>query len=142
MALSKQERDVVTGLVVDCIAEAVGAFEREVDALRARVQLLEGQLAGRKSAAPVGVDLADRLAAATRTYVARNLAPLAERLAAIEGRGELAYRGVWASGVLYRRGNFATHNGSCWACLEDTTSSPPGAAWQLAVKRGSDAPTR
>lgn len=142
MALSKAERDVVVELVTATIEEVTATYERQLEGLRARVVLLEGQLTGRKSAAPVGVDLADRLAAATRTYVARTVAPLAERLAAIEGRGELVYRGVWTAGVLYQRGNFATHGGSCWACIQDTTTTPPGAAWVLAVKRGSDAPAR
>lgn len=146
MALTKAERDAVIGLVTDAMTEAVGGFEREVDALRARVQLLESQLTKNKSASPggaaVGVDLADRLAAGVRAYVAKSVAPLSTRLATIEARGELAYRGVWTNGVLYRRGNFATHGGSVWACLEDTVTAPPGAHWQLAVKRGSDAPSR
>ena len=146
MPLTKAERDAVIGLVTDAMTEAVGGFEREVDALRGRVQILEGLAAGRKSASPGGaaggVALADRLAAGVRAYVGKVCGPLAARLATIEARGELVYRGTWTNGVLYRRGNFTTHGGSCWACLEDTRTAPPGAAWQLAVKRGSDAPSR
>ena len=142
MALSKAERDAVVALVGGAMEEATAAFEREVEGLRARMQLLEAQATKSKSAAPVGVDLAERLAAGVRAYVGKVCGPLAARLATIEARGELVYRGTWTNGVLYRRGNFATHGGSCWSCLEDTTTAPPGAAWQLAVKRGSDAPSR
>ncbi len=142
MALSKAERDAVVALVGGAMEEASAAFEREVEGLRARVQLLEGQLTGRKSAAPVGVDLADRLAAATRTYVARTVAPLAERLAAIEAKGLGEYLGTFQPGRTYTKGQFVTFDGSVWHANRQTSAKPPGGDWTLAVKKGTDAPAR
>lgn len=140
MPLTKAERTIVVELVTDAIGETIAGFEREVDALRGRVQLLEGQIAGRKSASPggaaVGVDLADRLAAGVRVYVSRTVAPLAERLATIEARGEVKYCGVWQAAGIYKRGNLCTRDGSLWVAVRDTTSSPPGPGpdWQLCAK--------
>ena len=50
------------------------------------------------------------------------------------------YVGVHRSGKTYRKGNFATYDGSLWACLRKTDDSPGGksADWQLCTK-GFDA---
>lgn len=146
MALTKAERDAVIGLVTDAMTEAVGGFEREVDALRARVQLLESQLTKNKSASPggaaVGVDLADRLAAGVRAYVAKSVAPLSARLATIEAKGWPEYMGVHQVGRTYLRGQFVTHDGSLWHANRETVTRPPGGDWTLAAKKGTDAPAR
>ncbi len=121
-------------------------YERQIEGLRARVQLLEGQLAGRKSAGPggaaVGVDLADRLAAGVRAYVARSVAPLSARLATIESKGWPEYLGTHQAGRTYLRGQFVTHDGSLWHANRETSTKPPGGDWTLAVKKGTDAPAR
>jgi hypothetical protein len=57
------------------------------------------------------------------------------KLAEIEERGEVAYRGVWVHDTEYRRGNLVTDHGAMWVCLADTRERPGGgAAWKLAVK--------
>jgi len=52
----------------------------------------------------------------------------------------LADRGIFKVGEEYRRGEWATHQGSLWICTVETTSDRPGtsAAWRLAVKSGRD----
>ena len=49
------------------------------------------------------------------------------------------YRGIWREGA-YQRGDSATHEGSTWIALADTTSRPgtPNCDWQLANKKGRD----
>ncbi len=146
MPLTKAERTIVVELVTDAIGETIAGFEREVDALRGRVQLLESQLTKNKSASPggaaVGVDLADRLAAGVRAYVAKSVAPLAARLAAIEAKGLGEYLGTFQPGRTYTKGQFVTFDGSVWHANRQTSAKPPGGDWTLAVKKGTDAPSR
>jgi hypothetical protein len=49
------------------------------------------------------------------------------------------YRGVFADGTVYQRGDAVTWGGSLWIAKERTTDKPEvSKAWQLAVKRGRD----
>lgn len=49
------------------------------------------------------------------------------------------YRGVYRSGETYKRGQFATWDGSLHLALADTTDKPmTSPAWQLVTKRGRD----
>lgn len=53
----------------------------------------------------------------------------------------MLYRGVYAPGKLYERGDVVTLGGSLWHCNADTTTTRPGdgaPTWTLAVKRGRD----
>jgi hypothetical protein len=52
----------------------------------------------------------------------------------------MLYRGVFAQGKLYERGDVVTWAGSLWHCNADTTTRPGDGAptWTLAVKRGRD----
>lgn len=49
------------------------------------------------------------------------------------------YRGVFKSGAMYEQGDCVTYGGSAFVALVDTTKSPPGGDWQMAVKKGRDA---
>jgi hypothetical protein len=63
----------------------------------------------------------------------------ADRLAALE-KSPFEYLGPYESGKAYRRGQFATLDGSTWHCNETTSARPgDGPAWTLAVKKGRDA---
>lgn len=75
------------------------------------------------------------------------IATLAELDARIEARfAELqvrtfadVYRGVFRAGDMYKRGEFATWDGSLHLALADTTDKPmTSGAWQLVTKRGRD----
>lgn len=76
--------------------------------------------------------------------VAEVLTPVLEavevRLAALEARPGLKYRGVWNHGA-YAPGDLVTHKGSLWHCEQPTHAAPGDGseAWRLAVKRGRDA---
>ncbi len=53
------------------------------------------------------------------------------------------YRGVWAEGQKYQKGDATTWGGSLWVAGDETTAKPGEAAlasrtWVLAVKRGSE----
>jgi len=52
----------------------------------------------------------------------------------------MLYRGVFAPGKLYERGDVVTWGGSLWHCNADTSTRPGdgGPTWTLAVKRGRD----
>jgi hypothetical protein len=97
--------------------------------------------------------------------ISREVAPLRERVAAIEsrpplpgppgppgadgkdgrdgdpGRPGLQYLGVYQEGKSYDVGDIVTYAGSAWHCNEATTTRPGdgSAAWVLMVKRGRDA---
>jgi hypothetical protein len=82
--------------------------------------------------------LVDRLTAAER-----EIAGLKARLAAIEAKAVIEYRGIWKSGQRYPRGTAITHDGGLWIA-DDVTDQRPGNGpengWRLAVKRGNGAP--
>ena len=66
---------------------------------------------------------------------------LERRLKTIEDRGTLEYKGVWAEGQGYSKGECVTQDGSIWICKGYHVRSKPGTdptLWQLAVKRGKD----
>jgi hypothetical protein len=68
-------------------------------------------------------------------------------LTQLQQRPTLHYMGVWSAQTLYAPGDFATHDGSTWACERACTGMRPGTAeaegfWILAVKRGRDAKDR
>jgi len=57
-----------------------------------------------------------------------------------DGTPGLVFRGVFADGQVYDRGQVVTYAGSSWHC-NDTTTTKPGdgsKAWTLMVKRGRD----
>lgn len=61
------------------------------------------------------------------------------RLAALEQRPSLSYRGVWDPRSEYREGEFVTDQGSVWYARRTTRERPGSSAdFQLAVKRGAD----
>lgn len=65
---------------------------------------------------------------------------IGKRLKALEERPELAYKGTWDGATQFNEGNFATHQGSLWACKASTRTEPGTSSdWQLAVKKGRDA---
>ena len=62
-----------------------------------------------------------------------------DRIAALE-RQPFEYTGVHVADKAYRKGQFATCDGSLWACMRDTVQRPgDGSDWQLAAKKGRDA---
>ena len=74
----------------------------------------------------------------------REIARLERRLAEVESRKSLEYRGIWKAGESYERGDFVSYRGSMWACCAPTSGYAPGevgegsACFQLAVKKGRD----
>jgi HK97 family phage prohead protease len=67
------------------------------------------------------------------------LAPMLERISALESAmAQHKYFGVWKGGQ-YKQHNSVTHKGSLWIALRDTEGTPGMTEdWQLAVKRGRD----
>jgi hypothetical protein len=81
-----------------------------------------------------------RLGEVLREELARRAAQIEARLAAMEVHvRELKYVGPWtAQQRSFKRGNFASHNGSLWHCEQDGATSRPGSdsSWRLCVKSG------
>lgn len=68
-------------------------------------------------------------------------AAIEKRLAEIESRSTLAYKGVWQRDAAYRHGDVCTHQGSSWHCeLDHAQGLQPGEGlgWKLMVKKGRD----
>lgn len=83
----------------------------------------------------------DRLKKNDRSNVAI-IENLIARIAALEQTPAMKYVGVWTEGNSYAKSEFATHDGSMWACRRDNTTARPGTSpecWSLAVKRGKNA---
>jgi hypothetical protein len=80
------------------------------------------------------------LAVETKKHVAAKIAPLEERIAALEARRSLRYSGICERGQAYGEQEAVTHQGSLWIATRDTVGIPgtENSAWQLAAKRGRD----
>ncbi|SDA40279.1 hypothetical protein [Mesorhizobium qingshengii] len=93
----------------------------------------------------VELDLVAMIAAqgdAHHLWLSQRCAAIEKRLAEVEARPTMSYRGVWSQGTDYRRGDVCTHQGSSWHCeLESATGLQPGdgLGWKLMVKKGRDA---
>ena len=63
------------------------------------------------------------------------------RVAELEARPELKYRGVWRADEEYTDNSAVTHDGSVFIARAQSVGVRPGDGdlWQLAVKRGRDA---
>jgi hypothetical protein len=58
-------------------------------------------------------------------FVESRVKPLRERIEELEGKQKhWTYRGVYQSGETYHEGNFATSDGSLFACRCDTITKP------------------
>lgn len=75
-------------------------------------------------------------APATRDANEEVILRLEKRIADLESRPAVRYRGVFSPDEQYNAGDMATDRGSVWACLRPTRDRPPSPNWQLAVKRG------
>jgi hypothetical protein len=116
------------------IYEAHGAPERraraeqesEVTALRREVAALRTELRKYKRALPKALG--------------QVLGAKEKRLAALEQRPSIQYRGLYTAGVPYQPGDVITHKGALWhaniASIGDTPGE--GANWTLCVKAGRD----
>jgi hypothetical protein len=87
------------------------------------------------------IDRRVRSMPASKSADADTIARLEARIADLEARPTMQYRGTWEAGKQYVPGDFCTHGGSVWHC-NSATLDRPGAtptSWTLAVKRGADA---
>ena len=77
------------------------------------------------------------LAPVIRDYVASQVQPLREKIAQLEARPALEYRGVWKSGEPYKAGSAVTDQGGLWIAKVATSARPGSSSdWQLCVKSG------
>lgn len=83
--------------------------------------------------------LMKELAVVLKEFVDARTADLEQRVAALEAKPYVSYKGVWKADGTYRPGDAATHHGALWICRAETTGEPSKdfVAWQLAVKRGA-----
>ena len=88
------------------------------------------------------------LAIDTRDFVSRALAPrdarldaIETRLAELEARPVVTYKGVWAGDLSYGHGDLVTCNGNIWHSNVHANRAKPGEHphWTLAVRKGRDA---
>ncbi len=113
-------------------ARALAVLSEEMKASRGPLKFTDGALSGMVRA--MGSVTAGLLGEVAR---------LEQRLAAVEGRKMMSYKGVYAAGHAYEEGDAVTHRGSMWVCCSPTSGAPGeiGAAsgcWRLAVRKGKD----
>lgn len=80
-------------------------------------------------------ELIEVLCAAIAPVLKELIEPLREKIAELENRPHVQYRGVWKEGQPYGTGSMVTHEGSVWHANR-ATMQRPGAG---AVRRGRDA---
>jgi hypothetical protein len=72
----------------------------------------------------------------------RKIKTLESRIAELEAKPNLAYRGTHEDGRAYKAGDAVSWQGSLWICLRSHVASNHGidhdGTWQLAVKKGRD----
>ena len=78
----------------------------------------------------------DELAALTRQHVAERTKPLEDRIAELESRKSLEYRGTYRTDTEYGLNDLVTHSGMLWLCQQQGTRKKPGDgdAWRLVSK--------
>jgi hypothetical protein len=69
-------------------------------------------------------------------FVGRALKPLQDRIAELEGRKAMYWRGAWRTGVEYQEGDVTQDKGALHICKAPTSSARPGSGpgWQLMAK--------
>jgi hypothetical protein len=69
----------------------------------------------------------------------QEIAVLAKRVAELEKRILLDFKGPWKAGDKYLQGDCVQMKGALWVCLCPTSTAKPGdsPAWRLAVKSGA-----
>ncbi|MER9733043.1 hypothetical protein [Mesorhizobium sp. M0217] len=92
----------------------------------------------------VGIDFLCGMMGAEKAnflWLSHRCKALEARLAEIESRPQLEYRGVWKSTDAYRRGDLTTYDGSMWHAQVGSQGLVPGQGegWRLCVKKGKDA---
>lgn len=88
----------------------------------------------------------DELAAVVTEAIGIAIAPLVERLKALETRFKdietrgLIHKGTWDSLTVYRPGDVVTWSGSAWHCNELHSGGRPGASpsWNILAQRGRE----
>ena len=113
---------------------------QRIDELEARLKQVD-QLSTRLSAVEVCVGaVAMRMDVGDGNEGLEELKSLDSRIAQLEWRPILSYRGIWREDDDHRVGDFCTHDGSMWYWWQNHTKDRPGTstAWQLVVKRGKD----
>lgn len=74
------------------------------------------------------------------TACLRLIRSLDSRIAEMEAKKSIEYRGIWSSSEYYCKGDFVTWGGSMWHANTNTRSKPgTDATWRMAVKSGKDA---
>jgi hypothetical protein len=111
-----------------------GSIEKSVPAAPPQARLIRSIAAG--------------FAPEIASFVKQAIAPLIERIAALESRADTAeqrgleYCGNYQRAMNYRRGSAITEDGCLWIATRDVNpGEKPGEhpAWQLAAKKGRDA---
>ena len=117
--------------------------EEKRDDLAAEVLALQHKVAKleRKRPKPMTFADAESLAEAVGNVLAKTekkIDALVKRVAELEARPELKYRGPWQDKMAYSLGTFCSLGGSLWHSNENGNTSKPGCddKWTLAVKHG------
>ena len=133
MDLAKAMRDAVRPLFakVQALEQKVGSVEKGGD-----IAVLTKTLSAR---VVPEFDSNGKLIGAHRENTDDTVRKLEKRIEALEQReSSIRYRGVWDESGGYRENEFATYDGSLWACKRTGTHDRPATSgdWQLCVRKG------
>jgi hypothetical protein len=87
------------------------------------------------------LDLYQQMGAEVAAAIEAATAPLVARIQELESRAKAwRFLGAWSEGMIAVPGNFCSHSGSTWACVEQTSQRPgtPNSGWLLSAKSGRD----
>ncbi|MBS0245496.1 MAG: hypothetical protein JSR61_02670 [Proteobacteria bacterium] len=128
-----EARDGATAAAFKSAAKAGGSVDADAAALAEAIKQGQGAAFGLLMTKIMNLTFALEAGAAERRR-------LELRVAELEERPDIEYRGVFEPGATYQRGHFATDDGSVWFCNRETKTRPSegGSNWTLAVKRGRD----
>jgi BMFP domain-containing protein YqiC len=116
-------------------------IEQDLRAELIELQHKVAKLEKKRSPKAMSYAEAESLAEAIGNVIAKTekkLDQLVKRVAELEARPELKYRGPWQDKMSYSAGTFVSFGGSLWHSNENGNTSKPGCddKWQLAVKHG------
>ena len=82
------------------------------------------------------IKFVDEMTPLIREHVGARMKPLEERIAELESRKSLEYRGTFRTDTEYGLNDLVTHSGQLWLCQQQGTRKKPGDAdaWRLVSK--------
>jgi hypothetical protein len=119
--VNEQEIDAVANVVQRAVEDATRRTREELSAALAAQQKSAPVVA---ASAPEGGDVVDMMVNAVAGLIQRSIAPLAARIAELEGRRTMAFAGAHDPQKTYEAGSVVLRQSASWVALAGGNDTP------------------